>query len=143
MAIANQALIASLNHPPIPSILPGEANTGLHVIKVVESARKAKAPIVGIPIPGERPFTLKREMLKESLRGMRITEASIQRALPGSNAKPYLLVFAETDNGIKGSRKYLPLDMPIWDVRQKLDKWAESQRTKRAEPKYKGKAAKL
>lgn len=139
MAIANQTAIAS-------ATLPKVARSGVSrpmLIGMIDSARNAKAPIVAIPIPGERPFCLTREMLRESLRDMRITEASIQRPLPGSGAKPYLQVFAETDNGIKGSRKYLPLDKPLYVIRETLHKWAESQRTKQSKPKSKGKAGKI
>jgi hypothetical protein len=139
MAIANQTAIAS-------ATLPKVARSGVSrpmLIGMIDSARNAKAPIVAIPIPGERPFCLTREMLRESLRDMRITEASIQRPLPGSGAKPYLQVFAETDNGIKGSRKYLPLDKPLYVIRETLHKWAESQRNKQSKPKSKGKAGKI
>lgn len=129
------------------------------VIRTIETARNAKAkrgslsPFVGIPIPGQRPFACKRELLRDSLKGMRITEASVQCPLPGSNGEPYLLVFAETENGIKGSRKfvqYAGINMHcrgFAGLRLELHKWAEAQREKLAEaksnPAFKGKAAKL
>lgn len=107
--MATQAVVSS-----VPNVISAGLQSDpvtVNVVKLVESARKAKSPITAIPIPGEVPLCLKTELLRESLRGMRITEASIQRVL-GMNDKalPYLLVFGVTEGGVKGSRKYYPVN---------------------------------
>ena len=146
--------------PPIPYLPDDSVKTD--IMRLVESARKAKAPIVGIPIPGERPFCIRGELLRESLKGMRITEASIQRPLPGTEAKHYLLLFCASDDGrIKGSRKYVPVAHEMtWNhsrkerqwrfnhqryskVQEQIYDWAEARREKLQQPKLKGDAAKL
>jgi hypothetical protein len=118
-----------------------------HMVRFVESARNAKSPIVGIPIPGERPFCVKGDLLKASLKGMRVTEASIQRPLPGMNGQPYLLVFAVNEKGnVRGSYKYYPASPSQFNHKPLLTvnkQWAEAQREKRSKPKLTSKAAKI
>ena len=52
------------------------------MIALVERARQAKAPVVGIPVESGEPFILRRSLLVGSLKGLRVTEAAIQLPLP-------------------------------------------------------------
>src|SRR5947207_12715618 len=104
------------------------------IMQMVESARKAKCPIVGIPQPGEHPFCLKRSLLVESLRGLRIIDAAIQLPLDPKGQRT-LVVYASGPR-VQAIRRYMPLQnwspdhirIPQWS-------WADAQRKARAKPK--------
>lgn len=101
------------------------------IIAMVESAIRAKAPIVGIPIEGQRPFALRRDVLTGSLKGMRIIEAAIQMPLE-STGRCLLQVFAVTPGGVKGTRTYYPLT--AYDAGRLAKEWAAAQRKARSKP---------
>ena len=117
-----------------------------NVIHFVETARRSKAPIVGIPIAGAEPFILRRDLLAGSLKGLVVTEAAIQLSLPGGRvtnlgvgvsgsyadadapAPPrYLQVLAE-GNGVKAWRRFHPLTRAA--ALAQLREWAEHERAK-------------
>jgi hypothetical protein len=106
---------------------------GDNVIAYVETARKAKAPIVGIPIEGSRPFAVRRDLLVESLKGLTIIEAAIQMPLNGTNGERQLVIYAVAP-GIKARRVFYPapLGWQQGSPQYELPKWADAERKKRA-----------
>jgi hypothetical protein len=115
------------------------------LIRSIESARKATAPIVGIPLEGEKPFALSRDLLVNSLKGLRIIDAALQLHL--ETGKPcQLIVYAVGMNGskVQSVRKFNQIEdckpydagmvaalAPWGTVKGALAGWAMQQREKR------------
>lgn len=99
------------------------------VANFVETARNAKAPIVGIPIPGERPFCVRRDLLTSSLKGLKIVDAGIQPSLDGNRRNYRLVVYAAGDR-VQAIRRFVPLGSY-----EPLLEWVKIERKKRATPK--------
>jgi hypothetical protein len=105
----------------------------MEIISRVESAMKATAPIVGIPLPGERPFCLKRKLLVDSLKGLTVIDAALQLPLDKRNGKPMLVVYAVGER-VQAIRKFYPCPEEYYQIKFKLRDWAEAQRAKLANP---------
>jgi hypothetical protein len=104
------------------------------ITQLVESARKATAPIVGIPMEGEAPFCLRRSLLVDSLKGLKIIDAAVQLALDGREDGRRLVVYASGDR-VQAIRRFVPIHrnaalLPQWE-------WADKQREKRKRPAVK------
>jgi hypothetical protein len=99
------------------------------IASLVETARNATAPIVGIPIPGERPFCVRRDLLIASLKGLKIVDAAIQPSLDGNRRNYRLMVYAAGDR-VQAIRKFVPLGSY-----ESLLEWVKIERKKRATPK--------
>lgn len=104
------------------------------ITQMVESARKATAPIVGIPMEGEAPFCLKRALLADSLKGLTIVDAGIQLALDGKREGMRLVVYA-VGSGVTAMRSFVPMErnsilLLQWE-------WAGKLRDKRKVPTVK------
>jgi hypothetical protein len=105
-----------------------------NVAHCVQTALKAKSPIVGIPLPGEPPFCLRRQFLADSLRGLKVIDAAIQLPLDSKGTK-VLVVYAAGPR-VQAVRKYLP--MQSWSpdhIRIPLSNWAEAHKKKMSSPK--------
>jgi hypothetical protein len=103
----------------------------VNYISAIQSAIKAKAPIVGLPVPGARPFPVKRDLLRDGLKGLRITEASIQEPLIPS-ASRVLIVYAVSDR-VKARRVFYPFAKDgRRSICQTQHKWTEAEREKQA-----------
>lgn len=99
------------------------------IANLVETARKATAPIVGIPLPGERPFCIRRDLLSDSLKGLKIVDAGIQLPLDGNRRNARLVVYAAGDR-VQAIRRFAPLGSY-----EPLLQWVKNERKKRATPK--------
>lgn len=113
------------------------------IVGMIESAIRAKAPIVGIPQDGEAPFCFKRAILADSLKGLKIIDAGIQLALDGKPENSRLVIYA-AGAGVKAVRSLVPM----YRGRFLLDQWAwadgERKRLGRKSlPKVSGKEKKL
>lgn len=102
------------------------------VLSMMQSAMKATSPIVAIPIPGEEPFIVRRDLLVGSLRDLTVIDAGIQMPLDGKRENARLNVFA-VGEGVRSSRAFRPIDRnhilrTVWD-------WAEAERERRGKPK--------
>lgn len=104
------------------------------ILGLVESARKAKSPIVGIPLIGMAPFAVKRELLVKTLEGLTVIDAAVQMNLEGQAA---MLVIYAVGERVQAIRKFLPLQMPAYQAKGMIRDWAEKQRAKRSAPKVK------
>jgi hypothetical protein len=105
------------------------------ITNMLQNAIKAKSPILGIPIPGEKPFCVRRELFVDSLRGLRLIDAAIQMPLDGDRCKMRLEVWAVSDT-VKAHRKFVPLNPEThWQTQSTLREWAERQRKKVSGPK--------
>jgi len=60
--------------------------------KPLATALKAKAPYVGIPMPGHAPLIFRRELLVGSLKGVRVVNVEVQPSLIGEDGCRYLVV---------------------------------------------------
>ena len=99
----------------------------------VESARRATAPIVGIPLEGEEPFAVSRSLLVESLKGLKVIDAGVQLHL--ETGKPCQLVVYAVGKGVKAVRKFNPCAGILGhSVRLDLWYWAGKEREKRKAP---------
>lgn len=60
----------------------------MRILQLVQTAMTCKAPYVGIPIPGQRPFVIQREKLVEGLRGLRINRGRHTAGIDPGLARP-------------------------------------------------------
>src|SRR5205823_3720897 len=90
---------------------------------LIESAMKAKSPVVGIPIPGHAPFRILRSRLRDSLKGLKI----LSSAYESGDSKRWLTVEAAAER-VKSTRKYFPLDRH--HAGKLIDRWLKSERRK-------------
>ncbi|MFL6437726.1 MAG: hypothetical protein ACJ71Q_09115 [Terriglobales bacterium] len=99
-------------------------------ITSIQSATKAKAPIVGIPVPDHAPVRLLRSRLKASLKGLTIVSAEYDgTAYDNAGA---LKIKAKGER-VTSSRVYFPVSRQ--NASKMLDNWAKSQRAKLSKPK--------
>ena len=99
-------------------------------ITSIQSAIKAKAPVVGIPVPDHAPVRLLRSRLKASLKGLTIVSAEYDGTAFG---KAGVLKIKARGERVTASRIYFPVTRQ--DASRMLDKWAKSQRAKLSKPK--------
>jgi hypothetical protein len=112
----------------------------MSMANLVESARKATAPIVGIPLEGEKPFAVRRDLLVNTLKGLKVIDAGVQLDL--QTGKPSELVVYASGENVKAVRRFKPLDLRYlspyaYSLRLHMAEWAEKQRAKRKQPKVK------
>lgn len=103
---------------------------GINVIGQVESARRAKAPIVAVSVPGELPFCIRRELLTKTLLGLTVVDAGIQQSLDGKRCGSMLVIYA-TGKGVQAVRRFVPLPNRS-QVQLELYKWAERLRERKS-----------
>jgi|SRR5579871_257148 len=102
-------------------------------VSMVESARKGRAPFVAVPLAGELPFTVRRDLLVNSLKGLDVVDAGLQLHL--ETGKPDMLVVYAKGKNVQAIRKFRPVERNHYLLEQWA--WAEAQRIKRAQPKVK------
>jgi hypothetical protein len=106
------------------------AQVQVNLIGCIQSAIKAKCPIVGIPIPGQRPFTVRRDKLAGALRGLQIIDAAIQLPLDHGHAQMVVYGVAPRVRGIY--KFYLANGHRTSEM---MRDWTRAQRKARAHPK--------
>jgi hypothetical protein len=104
------------------------------ITNMLETAVKAKSPILGIQIEGQAPLCIKRELFTASLRGLRIIDAAIQMPLDGNRDHMRLEVWAVGEN-VKAHRKFAPISIPHFEIQRTMHQWAARQRAKLSQPK--------
>jgi hypothetical protein len=107
-----------------------QAQVQVNLIGCIQSAIKAKCPIVGIPIPGQRPFTVRRDKLVGALRGMQIIDAAIQ--LPLDHGHAQMVVYGVAPR-VRGTYKFYLANGH--QASELMRDWTRAQRKARAHPK--------
>ena len=134
------------------------ANPDYELSGALQSALKAKAPYVGVPIPGHAPLIFKRTLLAASLKGVRVVNVDVLGgADENGDAGRYLVVdgvAGERFNGqvcVGRTRHHMKVRaiprrhfrIPGYEPANVMSKWIEKERKgKAAPPAPTGKTAK-
>lgn len=107
-----------------------QVSDDLDLSRLVQSAIRAKAPFVGIPMPGHAALTFNRSKLSAALRG--VTPVNIEVISEG--ASRYLLIEGTAGPNVRTRMKMLSKEPRFWrsyEGKKILDAWHKDEERKR------------
>lgn len=94
---------------------------------------KSTCPYIAVPVPGERPFIVARQLFVAATKGVNITDCQMQRGESGERASRILVITHRTGK-THGCYKFRDLSgLQMWQVKDAITSWADRERKKRRE----------